>query len=226
MKQNSDYKREALAALSGNWPQAVLATLVATACGCIAYTPYMSMSVKVQLDPTSVGIGALLAFELLTVLLMWAVTIPLEVGYANSFKKLLVERDDNLVSNMFSQGFKPYLRTIWAMFLYALFVGLWSLLLFIPGIIKSFSYAMTIFIIRDNPELSANQAIERSMAMMKGHKFDLFYLFLSFIGWGFLCLFTLGIGYLWLIPYMMTSVASFYMDVKAEYEAKNGIVNA
>ena len=60
--------------------------------------------------------------------------------------------------------------------------------------------------------------------MMKGHKFDLFWLFLSFIGWFILAFFTLGIGFLWLVPYVQTSVAGFYEDVKADYEANGGLM--
>ena len=60
--------------------------------------------------------------------------------------------------------------------------------------------------------------------MMKGHKFDLFWLYLSFIGWGILCIFTLGIGLLWLVPYMQTAQSSFYEDVKADYEANGGLI--
>ena len=80
---------------------------------------------------------------------------------------------------------------------------------------------MTPFILKDYPELSANQAINLSMKMMEGRKFDLFYLYLSFIGWGILALFTLGIGYLWLMPYMYTSTAAFYQNVKEEYITNN-----
>ena len=105
-----------------------------------------------------------------------------------------------------------------------LFTFLWTLLFIIPGIIKAFSYAMSPYILEENPELSANEAIDRSRAMMKGHKFDLFWLYLSFIGWGFLCIFTLGIGLLWLMPYMQTAEAAFYEDVKAEYELTGGLI--
>lgn len=84
---------------------------------------------------------------------------------------------------------------------------------------------MTPFILADNPELSANQAIDRSRAMMKGHKFDLFWLYLSFIGWGLLCVLTVGIRLFWFCPYIYTSVAAFYQDIKAEYEAKLTINN-
>ena len=79
---------------------------------------------------------------------------------------------------------------------------------------------MTPFILVDNPELSANQAIDLSRAMMKGRKFDLFWLVLSFMGWILLGILTFGVGLLWVIPYMYTSMASFYEDVKADYEQK------
>ena len=84
---------------------------------------------------------------------------------------------------------------------------------------------MTPFILVDNPELSANEAINLSKKMMKGHKFDLFWLELSFIGWILLGLLTLGIGYFWLMPYMYTSIAGFYQDVKADYESKQTLIN-
>ena len=60
--------------------------------------------------------------------------------------------------------------------------------------------------------------------MMKGHKFDLFWLFLSFIGWILLSILTLGIGLLWLAPYMYTAQAAFYEDVKADYELNGGLI--
>ena len=119
---------------------------------------------------------------------------------------------------MFSITFKNYLHKVWGYLLMYIFIILWSFLFIIPGIVKAFSYAMTPYILEENPELSANDAIDRSRAMMKGHKFDLFYLYLSFIGWGILCLLTLGIGFLWLTPNMSTATAAFYEDVKAEYD--------
>ena len=96
------------------------------------------------------------------------------------------------------------------------FTILWSLLLVIPGIIKSYSYAMTSFILKDEPEMKNNAAIEKSMAMMEGSKMKLFMLDLSFIGWAILCIFTLGIGLLFLQPYVAISRAAFYEDLKAQ----------
>lgn len=86
----------------------------------------------------------------------------------------------------------------------------------IPGIIKHYSYAMTDYILKDESELCNNAAIERSMAMMEGNKMKLFLLDLSFIGWAILCLFTFGIGFFVLQPYMQVSHAAFYEDLKAQ----------
>ena len=173
---------------------------------------YISMQTKTQ---GSMGLYYLLLFF---------VIMPLAVGYLNTFRKLLVQGDNALPENMYKFATTNYWHKVWGMFLTYVFVFLWSLLLVIPGIIKMFSYAMTPFILEEYPELSANEAIDRSRAMMKGHKFDLFWLILSFLGWMILCLFTAGIGYLWLSPYMNSSVAAFYEDVKADYEVNGGLI--
>ena len=157
-------------------------------------------------------------------LLLFFVIMPLMVGFANAFLKLLVQGDNAIPENMYKIATTNYWHKVWGMFLMNVFIFLWMLLLVIPGIVKMFSYAMTPFILEEHPELGANEAIDHSRAMMKGHKFDLFWLILSFIGWMILCLFTLGIGYLWLIPYMQTSIAGFYEDVKADYEINGGLM--
>lgn len=75
---------------------------------------------------------------------------------------------------------------------------------------------MVPYLLRDYPELTATEALRTSREMMKGHKWDLFVLDLTFIGWGILCLFTAGIGLLWLQPYVSAAYAHFYEDLKAE----------
>ena len=157
-------------------------------------------------------------------LLMIFVVAPLTVGFANAFLRLLVQGDNAVPENMYKIATKNYWHKVWGVFLMRLFIALWMLLLIIPGIVKIFSYAMTPYILEENPELSANEAIDRSRAMMKGHKFDLFWLYLSFLGWIILCFFTLGIGLLWLAPYMQASHAAFYEDVKADYAANGGLI--
>jgi uncharacterized membrane protein len=92
--------------------------------------------------------------------------------------------------------------------------------LIIPGIIKGISYSQTSFILKDNPELSYNAAIERSMAMMEGYKMQYFLLQLSFIGWILLSMLTCGILNLWVLPYVVATDAHFYEFVKEEYEKR------
>lgn len=79
--------------------------------------------------------------------------------------------------------------------------------------IASYSYAMTEYILAENPEISANEAITMSKQMMDGNKWRLFCLDFSFIGWDILCGLTLGIGYLWLTPYKQAARAIFYREV-------------
>ena len=112
--------------------------------------------------------------------------------------------------------FKQYARKVGAVLLVFVYTLLWTLLLVIPGIIKAYSYSMTFYILRENPEMTAGDAITASQKMMDGHKMDLFLLSLSFIGWAILASITFGIGYLWLIPYIYTAYAAFYETLKKE----------
>ena len=98
--------------------------------------------------------------------------------------------------------------------LVGLFTMLWSFLFIIPGIIATLSYTLVYYIKLDNPELSAIDVIRKSKQMMQGHKWELFVLELSFIGWAILGVFTLGILYLWLTPYMSVTYANFYNTLK------------
>jgi len=100
--------------------------------------------------------------------------------------------------------------------LQSIYLMLWSLLFIIPGIIKWFSYSMTPYILIDHPELSVNEAITKSREMMNGHKMELFALQLSFIGWLLLSLLTLGLGFIWLIPFYSATEVQFYCKMKGE----------
>lgn len=220
MKQNQEYKNEALAALKGNWAPAVLATLVYYLLTLFLISPY---EVAVFRTNSADIMGLMAASRWYGVFLLGIILVigPFLVGYVNSFKKLLVEGDDRITANSFREGFKPYWRSVWAYLFRGILITLWSLLLVIPGIIKSLSYAMTMYIVKDHPELTVNEAIDLSKDMMYGHKYDLFYLYISFIGWYLLSILTLGIGTFWLMPYIQTAQASFYEDVKAEWELKS-----
>lgn len=97
--------------------------------------------------------------------------------------------------------------------LYTVFVALWSLLFVIPGIVKSYSYSMAFYIKADHPEYSANQAITESRRIMDGHKWRLFCLDLSFIGWWIVGSLCLGIGTLWVSAYATRARVEFYREL-------------
>lgn len=105
-------------------------------------------------------------------------------------------------------------KALWLNILISFFTFLWSLLLFIPGIIKAFSYSMSYYILADNPELTAREALRKSKEMMVGHKLDLFILMLSFFGWYLLGAITFGIAYIYIIPYLNATMANFYNSIK------------
>jgi uncharacterized membrane protein len=91
-------------------------------------------------------------------------------------------------------------------------------LLMIPVFIFSLAYSMVPYLLHDDKELFAGDILRKSRMMMRGHKWELFLLELSFIGWMLLGVLTLFIGYLWLIPYMQMTVTKFYEQLRAEYE--------
>lgn len=224
MKTNQEFKNSALAALKGNWAPAVVCTIIVFVAAILYTIPSLCIS-SLTSDPENMSMSdAFLTLALLPLmyLLLIFIYLPLSyVGNANAMKQLVADGDNNLVANLFKNTFNGYWKNVGTYLLMCIFIFLWSLLFLIPGIIKALSYALAPYILKDYPELSANQAINLSMKMMKGHKFDLFWLYLSFIGWGILCIFTLGIGYLWLMPYMTTTVAAFYQNVKTEYINNN-----
>jgi uncharacterized membrane protein len=110
-------------------------------------------------------------------------------------------------------GFSRFVDTFLLYLLTSIFVFLWTLLLIVPGIIAAFRYSQAYYILKENPGISALEAINRSKVMMVGHKGRLFVLALSFIGWFLLSCITFGIGFLWLAPYFFTASGHFYNDL-------------
>ena len=196
MEKNAKYFREAAwAQLTGNWKSAVLVTLV-----------YILI------------VGAMEGAKSLSFLSIFVLG-PLSYGYYVSFLNSKRTGEVVRIENLFD-GFKDYARVFLTNLLQSIYIVLWTLLLIVPGIIKSISYSQTFFVLKDNPELKNNAAIERSMAMMEGHKMEYFCLILSFIGWLLLGILTLGIGLLWVNPYIATATAHFYEYVKEDYERR------
>ena len=139
----------------------------------------------------------------------------IQLGYA---RFLLKQHDGEPLDwhDLFSQ-FDRFGQGFAQAFLRNLYTFLWGLLLVIPGIIKGLSYAMTPYIMAEEPELTASEAIQKSMLMMDGHKWELFVLHLSFIGWSILAAIPLNLGHLILNPYRNAADAAFYRELKKQH---------
>ena len=124
--------------------------------------------------------------------------------------------DDPKVATLLD-GFKiNYINNVLLYVLISVFTTLWTLLFIIPGIIAAYSYTMAPYILLEHPELSAKEAIGYSKQMMKGHKFELFVLQLSFILWALLGIVTFGIAYIYVGPYITLTTTDFYHNIKGE----------
>jgi uncharacterized membrane protein len=200
MKTISEYKDMALQSLEGKWGKAAIATLIV-----FIILELFGSSPSFFMDP----IPSMVLQGVFSLLLL-----PLVWGHFIFFLRLI--RDENLDYGHLFDGFNQYFRIFLAELLRGIYILLWALLLIIPGLIKEYSYAMTEFILKDNPEMSGEEAICESMRLMQGHKMQLFLLDLSMIGWLILSFLTLGIGLLFLIPYNYTAHAHFYEDLKAK----------
>lgn len=187
MKSSSEFRAIAREALKGHWGEAALFVFVyALISGLCSAIPVVGSASSLLLLP---------------------------MGYALSVSFLRLLRGEELQIEWLFKNFNA--RVYKTALLQLLYTVLWTLLLIVPGIIKAYSYAMTYFLMNDNPELSGNEAIERSMAMMDGHKMRLFILDLTFIGWYLLSILTLCIALFWIIPYHRSARAAFYEDLKA-----------
>ncbi len=157
------------------------------------------------------GIGSLILSGPLTVGLCW-------------FFLLIYRGEKPDFGTMFNKGFHNFGRNVGGYLWMQLFILLWSLLFVIPGIIKSFSYALTPFILADCPNVKAQDALKLSMRMMNGRKMDLFIFYLSFLGWMILSSLTFGLLMIFYVgPYMGSSFSGFYEEVKRD-SLEKGIV--
>lgn len=207
MDSITNYKNRALSALENKWGNFVAITFV--------YGFIIGITQILSGDKDSPAILHLIG------LVLFILALPLTWGYQTLFLGA-VRGGEATAKDMF-EGYNKELfsRVLTTTLLYYVYVFLWSLLLLIPGCIKAYSYAMTPFILKDNPEMKNNAAIEESMRMMDGHKLELFLLDLSFIGWAILSILTCCIGFLWLTPYMNMARVNFYEDLKkASVEVK------
>ncbi|MDR2865000.1 MAG: DUF975 family protein [Spirochaetaceae bacterium] len=203
---NKELRARTREQLHGVWKKMAFAFLVVF----LVHIPFYASIALNQLHP---DVTAFIILHAVLYITSIVIAGPFYLGFAGYFLKR-IRGEDIFIKNIFD-GFKQFWRGFVLMLLTSIFILLWMLLLFVPGIIKSFSYSMVFFILHDNPEMKPNQALKESCRMMKGYKWKLFCLEFSFIGWGLLGILTLGVGYFWLCPYMYMSIANFYENLKA-----------
>lgn len=192
--------------LKGRWGEAALLTFV--------YVILSSIFSGVVVSGTELFVPYVgQAFTLLLLPMSWG----LSIAFLDNHRKA----DDPFNINQLFRGYSDFWRIMVTCLLLMVYTVLWSLLFIVPGIIKSLSYSLTSYILRDRPDLRNNGAIELSMDMMQGHKAELFLLLLSFFGWFLLCIPTLFIGLFWLTPYIQSTMANFYEEVKTEYKTRS-----
>lgn len=154
------------------------------------------------------SIGAMFIYYFLSAIPLCSPALM--VGYYK-YNVSLIRKEDTSAGDV-CEGFSFFGKALWLSIITGFFVYLWSLLLVIPGIIKAFSYSMAPYILGDNPQMTAREALRESKRLMEGKKGKLFWLSLTFIGWSLVGVITLGIGYIWIIPYMQATYAAFYDD--------------
>lgn len=137
---------------------------------------------------------------------------PILVGAAHIMLKTIRLEKSSSIDLLFKE-FDDFGRTLGVHLLTFIKIFLWTLLFIIPGIVRMYSLSQVYFIAKEHPELSANDVLKKSTAMMRGHRFRLFKLHFSFLGWILLCLLTFGIGFLFLIPYLRTAEGLFYQEL-------------
>lgn len=214
----SDYRRIARENLEGNWGQSVAIAFVAALFGALVagsgFTFEINMDAEYMQHIPRFVLSMLAAIASVAGVLNLAQFIlggTVQLGYTQILLKQYHHQEFD-ISELFSQ-FHRFKQGFLQSFLRILYTALWSLLLVIPGIIAHYKYAMTPFLMTDNPEMTAKEAMAASTELMDGHKGELFTLGLTFIGWDILASLTLGIGFLWLNPYKNAAFAAFYRDL-------------
>ena len=191
MTNNTQIMSDARESLTGKWPLAIGTFLI-----------FLLISIGATLIPFA---GQVIGF---------LIAGPLAVGGA--FFALNIVREQAAKTDDLFFGFNNNLgNSILAYLLVFVFVFIGFILLIIPGIIVALALSQTWFILAENPSMDSYEAIIKSKNMMKGYKWQYFKIGLRLFGLGLLCLLTLGIGFLWLLPYQYVVYAKFYEQVKA-----------
>ncbi len=239
-----DFRAAARKALQGFWLMAIVVTFVAALLGGTTQGSIsVNADVNYEFDSTELAsipganesalahyvdwmesmndrfpaLKPLMAFLSVLAAVQLIIGGPISLGY-NRFKLHRLDGEEAKFSDLFS-CFDRFLDGLWMRIRTILQVFLWALLFIIPGIVAAYRYSMVPYLMADHPGMTVAQAFDRSKAMMKGHKGELFLLHLSFIGWLLLSAITLGIGGLVVAPYMQFAEGAFYRNLAADHAA-------
>ena len=231
MRNASSFRQQAREALSGNWPTAIITTLVAGLLGGSLFVQQTGMNIvttsqqtmqnqdiQYNLPDGGYGTNVLLGAAVFSGSLILIISLIqfLVGGFVSlgliQFNMNLIDKKPVDFMDIFSKS-DMFVKALFLRLRLTVFTFLWTLLFIIPGIIKSYSYSMSGFIMTENPEISSKEAMEVSMKMMSGNKWRLFCLQLSFIGWYILGAMACGIGIFFVQPYVNAAIAGFYDDV-------------
>lgn len=225
MKTRAELKQEAKNALKGNWGWAISVTLLPLLIVITIFTVIFMMigmsstTLDMNGEATMTPMGIILLLVLY--IFYFLVLLGLSVDFAKAFLDLVRGKKQSFTPVLkYAFTEKRFGKFFLTNLVMGIFLYLWNLLLMIPGIIKSFSYAQANYILvdqLDNGEKpTVTEPITKSRAMMDGHKWEYFVLQLSFLGWILLGTLTLGIGFIWLTPYISATNAAYYDNLKSE----------
>jgi uncharacterized membrane protein len=203
MIDRANLKQTAKNQMKGKWGQGALFTLV-----------YMIIVLGISGFSNIKFIGAV--FGLASIV----INPPIFLGLYLSFIILVKENGNLEVGNLF-KGFDQFARSLAIYWWQFLWIFLWTLVLVVPGIIKSLAYSQAMFIVADNPKVGVRDAIKISIKMTEGYKGEIFVMCLSFLGWILLGILSLFIGFLWITPYMFTTYTNLFYKLK-ETSIQNG----
>ena len=202
--ENSKIMKEAYASLKGKWVLAIGGNLLfAIISMAVALVGWLTVGEDWGANLTSLIFAP-----------------PLAIGM--TIFSLNISRDNNPeIDNLFIPFKTSWVNAILAYIMMSVLVVVGFLLLIIPGIIASLMFSQVWFIMGEDKEIRAYDALVKSLNMMKGYKWKFFRIFLRLMGLSILCVFTLGIGFIWLLPYQNVVFAEFYDDIKDNPNFKN-----
>ena len=195
-------KSQAKRQLTNRWTLAVCTILVAN------ILTGLLTSNKTLLDN---NLGYLsISFSLLYLILGGVIT----AGKCRFLLNMTLDKDTAMFTDLFSQ-FNIFLKTLALNLLITLIISVGLFFLIIPGIVIAYMYSQSFYILVENPEMDVTDCMAASRKLMVGHKWELFYLHLTFIGWLLVGVLTFGIAYLWINPYFDLTCANYYLSIKS-----------